>query len=482
MKRVITILISFFIWQTAYGVDFVGLQEKLVNKKISKRYVAYQLYRNKLYFSSLSYLKEFYQKSSKPDKEMDKLLEVLLVKAGTESLGDLSDDVLSRIDTPTVALIKARRDYYNKRYSRALNNLSKIPQTHRLAPDRYILEGMIAYQKQKYYQALEAYAQCSVVAMNLKEETKSKPLKRYYDVLSEGCIIDQARIYFKQKKYKRSLEYYRLIPKRSYHWPYILLEQAWNYYYLHDYNRVLGLLVTYKAPLLQSYFFPEAEMLKALAYYRLCLWDDALKVIERYYRVYKPRSDQLRLMLNKHKESFTFFFDLLNTPITKNEKKNIFIRKLIVMVKKKVKYNLDKYSYNNAKQEFYSLKKMPKGKLRTELLSKVREEALYRKAKINHFTKVLFFDFLNEIYRFSNRLFNLKLEILASQRQMLYKQEKFSKRERGSLSEVQRSSVEYIFGFDGEFWADELGDYSFGLKSRCEKEQNIKEANRKEDK
>lgn len=451
------------------GTDFNNLQKKMAQKKMSKRYVSYELYRQGLYFTSLNVLKDHYKKTKKVDPDMDKLLEVLLVKAGTESLGDLSNKTLSMIKNPTTSIIKSRRYFYAKEYEKALQELENIPETHRLSPDAYILRGMIYYKSKNYYKTLESYAECSKRSVELRKETKSKPLKRYYNLLSEGCIINQARLYFEQKKYEKSLEYYRMIPKKSYHWPYILLEKAWSYYYLKDYNRVLGLLATYKAPLLQSYFFPEAEMLKALAYYKLCLWDDALKVIERYYKVYNPWSKKLRKMLLRHKSSHTFFFDLVNTPIAKNESKNQFLRNLIVMVKKKVKYNLDRYSYNNAKDEFYILKKKNAGELRTYALEHVREDALYRKAKINYFTKTLFFDFLNDIYLFSQRLFNLKLEILSSQRQMLYKNQNFTKRDRGDLGEVKRKSVEYIFGFEGEFWADELGDYSFGLKSQCKK-------------
>lgn len=453
----------------AKGESFSDLQNKTSKSQISKRYIAYQLYQNGYYFTALNYLKDYYRKHPKNDPEMAKLIGVLLVKAGTESLGDLSNKTLRGIDNPTVSIILARRYYYKKNYKKALYYLDKVPSTHRLAPDAFIMKGMIAHDKNDEYGSLDAYAECSKVTMTLKNKTTSKPLKRYYDILSQGCLINQARIYFKQKKYKKSLEFYSLIPKTSYHWPYIILEKAWNYYYLKDFNRVLGLLVTYKSPLMQSYFFPEAEMLKSLAYFKLCLWDDALKVIERYYAVYKVRSEKLHRILTGHKNSYTYFFDLVNTPIKKNEDKNMFIRNLVVMAKKKVKFNLDQFSYLNAKQEFYNLKKEPKGEMRSYALNHVREDALYRKAKINHYTKALFFDFLNDIYLFSQRLFTLKLEILSSQRHMLYKKQEFEQRERGSLTEVQRESDEYIFGFDGEFWADELGDYSFGLKSRCHK-------------
>ena len=40
-------------------------------------------------------------------------------------------------------------------------------------------------------------------------------------------------------------------------------------------------------------------------------------------------------------------------------------------------------------------------------------------------------------------------------------------RMRGSDSNVSRKSNQYFFDFNGSFWADELGDYSFGLQTAC---------------
>ena len=37
----------------------------------------------------------------------------------------------------------------------------------------------------------------------------------------------------------------------------------------------------------------------------------------------------------------------------------------------------------------------------------------------------------------------------------------------GDIKNLKRDSGQYLWNFNGEFWADELGDYVFSLKSSC---------------
>ena len=70
-------------------------------------------------------------------------------------------------------------------------------------------------------------------------------------------------------------------------------------------------------------------------------------------------------------------------------------------------------------------------------------------------------------------MFNLKLELLSKKRDDLYsttKNNEAENRERGNSTNVNRKDDQYFFDFNGSFWADELGDYSFGLSSQCKKE------------
>jgi hypothetical protein len=276
-----------------------------------------------------------------------------------------------------------------------------------------------------------------------------------------------------EKKYQEALDTYQQIDKRSYKWPYILMDKAWAAYYMEDYNRSIGLSITYKSPLLESYFFPEAEVLMALSYYNLCLWDDSMKVINHFNEVYKPKADALKEILGKNKESNTYFLDLYYAEPEKRENLNPFIRNLITQTRKQVKFNLDLNSLKSAKDELAQLKKL---KIQNDFTISLEQDISvtinFISAHINYYIKKEIFSFLNEIHKHSYSMFNLKLELLSKKRDDLYSSETsdIEKRNRGNASNINQKSSQYFFDFNGSFWADELGDYSFGLSSKCKKE------------
>jgi hypothetical protein len=70
-------------------------------------------------------------------------------------------------------------------------------------------------------------------------------------------------------------------------------------------------------------------------------------------------------------------------------------------------------------------------------------------------------------------MFNLKLELLSKKREEIYnsKLDLANDRVRGTENNLKLKSQQYFFDFNGSFWADELGDYSFGLNSKCIDEQ-----------
>jgi hypothetical protein len=99
-------------------------------------------------------------------------------------------------------------------------------------------------------------------------------------------------------------------------------------------------------------------------------------------------------------------------------------------------------------------------------LAAVKENMM---TKINYNAKSDIFQFLESVPFFSSELFKLNLEIISRKKDLVYSNRQLiSDRSRGDLSNVSRSKYEQFWKFEGEFWADELGDYSMGLKSNCQ--------------
>ena len=415
--------------------------------------------KKKDYFTALDTIARFYI-SKTPEQNIKEYIEDLTSNTGTHYFNTYKDVQLRKINTPTTQLIMAKRNLYLKKFSHAIKRLKKFPKTHRLYPEAMMVLGSVYALNNQDDKAHEVYKKCSEVAK--KEEDRSQyKTKRYFAIIKETCFIDQARIHFRNKDFKKALSLYNEVPKTSFKWPYILIEKAWSHYYLGNYNRSLGILITYNSPLLQSYFMPESEVLKALNYFKLCLYPDALNVINNYYNVYKPKSDKLRQVLNRGQKKELFFFDLMFKPISESEKESSFLRNIITQMSTRAKYNLDLNSLQALEVEIIRGSKGVN-------MRKLQEMQKDLKEQMNHYVKVSMFRFINEIHKLSYQMFNLKLEVLSRQRDLVYRNAEVTKdRKRGSLENVKREENEEFWTFKNAFWADELGDYSFGLQSAC---------------
>ena len=74
----------------------------------------------------------------------------------------------------------------------------------------------------------------------------------------------------------------------------------------------------------------------------------------------------------------------------------------------------------------------------------------------------------SELYSAFEGMSYIKLEILALRKEKLYQTDVTpGRKKRGDVKYIQRNDKQYFWTFNGEFWADELGDYVFALRSEC---------------
>lgn len=466
MKVIITIIILFTFSANAH----FGLAEKefFSSSKNKNLKIFNELFKSKYYFSSLPFAAEHIIEAEKLDKDFEEKLEILVLKSGTNSLAGLSNKDLIKHNSPTLQLIYALKMFRMKKYKNALTVAERIPLNNRFSPEALYVAGTAREVLGDIARSKDRFDKCIKVSDSFKRKADKEKLKRYYTVLSESCTMHIARLYYKQKQYAKAIASYNEIPKTSYRWPYTLIEKAWANYYLEDFNRSLGLVVTYRSPLLSSYFFPESEILNSLNYYRLCLYDDSLATIDQYYKVYKSRSDELKNIVLPNKNSHTYFINLVFSSLKETEALNPYIRNLVTQIRKKVKFSVDLVSFKKAKNELKYLNKRKQNRFTKYLITQVKNSINWRTQHLNHYVKKEMFTFINDIHKYSYEMFNIKLEIMSKKRNLLYSnKELISNRSRGSLDNVKKTIDDDFWNFDGAFWADELGDYSYGLKSNC---------------
>lgn len=398
------------------------------------------------------------------------LLEELILKTNVEALEDYDRDVLKRFPVASVHFLLGREAWKEKQTKEAQRWLSTVPRWHRYYPEARMLLADMTHKEGHQ-------EQCFETARKRAGEVNSKLLKRYYTVLAEDCRAMEPRKQYKGEQYAKALEGWGQISKQAYKWPSLLLEKAWAHYNLKDYNRTLGLLVTYKSPLLSSYSYPEAEVLTALAYFRLCLYDDALVVIDQYYNVYKPRTEALEAILKAEKTSQDYFYRLMVMTPADREKVHPFIRQLATQVAHRPRFALDLSSLNSVQAEINKLaalreslgKKHAARAWMGATLKQLNGVKTNLVGRINYHAKKDMFAFISDVYSLSEEMFKIKLEIISRKKDLVYGQKNLiSDRGRGDFKQVTKNRFEEFWKFQGAFWADELGDYSFGLPSNCQ--------------
>ncbi len=408
---------------------------------------------------ALFYLFKHLKKQPEDYQKYEKVLEKIVNKTGTSPLYHYNINFLSKFPTATISLHIAHYLFKNKQYQESLKYLSNIPKKNSFYPEAMLLKGSIEYlEGQEGYR--NSFDLCYQEGSRYQKMAGKGPYQRYFVLIKEQCQMNMARALYEQGDFEATNEAFSLIDKRSYSWPYLLLDQAWSYYKLEDYNRSLGLLMTYHSPLLSSYFFPEAEVLAALSYYRLCLYYDANAMIHKFYKIYKPQAAQIKKIIESASDQY--YYALISDQLPRT---NQYLLKLRSQLKKKLRLNLQIQAIKNIDKEMEALK----GSQNKKDLYVLQQIQKNLKSQTALFVKEHLYHFINQINYFSFEMFNIKLEILSHQKDLLYEdKELIADRARGTFKGANITDQVFFYKFDGQFWADELGDYSFGLKSNCE--------------
>jgi hypothetical protein len=281
------------------------------------------------------------------------------------------------------------------------------------------------------------------------------------------CIAGIARASFAAKKYLDSDLQYLDIPKSSFVWPEILFEEAWNSYYLKNYNRTLGKLVSYKAPVFDFIFNPEIEVLKAQSYMKMCLYDDVKKTVDEFYAQLMNPAKELRSKVISSGKSYEIYLKLIEDYEHQGFHSNPLLSVILRTIKKDPNYIELREDLNSAMSELQNARNEQNSSLRTLKIKNVKEVVSTYLNLIGGLVRGKLVSKYAEVYRAFQTMSYLKLEVLSLRKQKLYSTDKVETKKRGDVEYIEKNDKQYFWTFNTEFWADELGDYVFALRSEC---------------
>ena len=117
--------------------------------------------------------------------------------------------------------------------------------------------------------------------------------------------------------------------------------------------------------------------------------------------------------------------------------------------------------------EYNQLRKKSNSSINDHLLTNIKTIIDEIKTTMGAYVRSSLVSKYSELYSAFEGMSYIKLEVLAQRKERLYQTDEIEGKKRGDVRYIERNDKQYFWTFNGEFWADELGDYVFALRSEC---------------
>lgn len=433
--------------------------------------VAIELAQDKMYFSAVPFIKEYLASTTKINETaIDNALDDIITHVGVKQFEVFPASILEKSNAPTVRYILAKKAFRAGKFDQAIKLLDKkIEDWHPVKPFALLLEASAYSVSKREDKAISIFKECIDISEQQVKKEDGKERLRQLKITRDYCIVGMPRSQFATQKFEQAHSLYLDLPKSSHIWPEILFEEAWNSFYLKDYNRTLGKLVTYKAPILGYIFNPEIEVLKALSYMEMCLWEDSKKVVEQFYSTYENDNVQYKKFIDSLGKDYRQYYLLVKDREDGKYTENKILGSVLSSIGRDPAYLELFNAFNRGRDEIERLKALPNDGLKAALNENLRESLNLQRNLIGSYVRGQLQLAAAQVVRAFEDMSYIKLEVLSKRKTELYDDVtlRSEDRKRGDIAHLKRTDKQYFWTFNGEFWADELGDYVFSLKSEC---------------
>ncbi len=305
--------------------------------------------------------------------------------------------------------------------------------------------------------------------------------------LRELAFLQLARIHYQNRQNRYAIFYYGKMPWGGERWLEGLWEASYAHYRIGDYEKTLGNLITLQSPYFKDEYFPESYVLKAIVYYENCRYPEARQVLEQFSSIYETVYAELVKITGSHRTP-DGYMDLLrgatevvepgatrrNLGVSETARRIVKIaitdqnvRRLAESVGELEKEMDDGLGRRRTEFRTSSLGKELVDKLKVERASLVEEIGARTRAKLEYER-----DFLRQLL---GQALRIQIEVTRKEREALE-----GSLAKGSQVDVVRDlkyshavSDEHLYWpYEGEFWRDELGTYSYTLTKGCKDRLN----------
>lgn len=386
--------------------------------------------------------------------------------ATLERLADAPETLHGKSDIDEVRFLVGRYFYGVGELEKATQKLQPIKNS---AGETYLkarhLLGVIHVVEQRYDLAIEAFR--DILRF---EELVGSP--GYYPQYRDMANMSMGRLFYSARQYETAGRYYDRVAEGTSAWLDSLFELGWTYFQLGRIDRVLGQLHTLNSPFFEDRYYPEARVLESLILFRTCRFSETLVTVQKFLRDYKPLKKELDAQLAGARTDAEFY-DYLFTLSRDKAQLTPQLRRIfnVALSDKRLQRafggvvqaneemtGLEKLERNTSATKAAGQLKADMGRVRAVMIAEAGGLARRRLTRVR--------EDLTEIIRQGLRI---KYESLKARRGSLSEQVRQDMAETAkAVSAPRQDDPEHIvWPFDGSYWRDELGGYTYDTRSRC---------------
>jgi hypothetical protein len=280
--------------------------------------------------------------------------------------------------------------------------------------------------------------------------------------LRELALLQLARIHYQSRQNRYAIWYYGRMPWGGREWLEGLWEASYAHYRIGQHEKTLGNLLTLQSAYFRDEYFPESWVLKAIVYYENCRYPEARRVLKDFTGAYEPLYDELVAVTARPPGPADYTDLAARARLRKLVLSDQNVRQLDQAVR-----GLDEEAGRGLARRGAAFRDSPllgdlKGRLAREREQLVREAALRARGKLEYER--------DQLRAMLAQGLRIEIEVSRQEREAL----------EGSLAAGSRVEVvkdlrwthavsdeQLYWPYEGEFWRDELGTYSYTLTRGC---------------
>lgn len=393
----------------------------------------------------------------------------ILEKIGTYDPAALNDPSLAAVKDEVLFLL-GRHFYKRGDFDKATSLFQQVSRNSSSFIKAKFFEGVTYVRKNEGKPAVEAFKEILVIGEERPKQYSADDIDNYRELAQ----LQMARVFYSTQQFDTSIKYFEKLPQDSADWAQSLFEASWAYFMKTLNSKALGNIHTLSAPYFENQYYPEALLLRAVIYYKYCLYDRAQEAIADFNDKYGPLTKNLKELIAKYNDNAEFY-DYVKKVKAEKAGLDAATQRLVMSVLSD-RTVLKTFAWvDELGRELDLLQRSDKAwqstKVSSELLQELTVQQSVAASDAGKVARDRIDRLARELGALSRDGLKIKIEILNAQADKISTEAVGTRIAADHPEEpIVVDDEHFQWKFNGEYWKDELGYYRFKIRSHCPKQ------------